>query len=351
MTDSTVQPTAGSAQPPAGSAQPSPAPLIRRGREVRFRGDDEFHQCWYPVALSAEVPVGAIVGAPFLDGKVVVYRTSDGQVHVHSAYCRHLGADLSGGTLVNDRLQCPFHYWRYDGRGACAEIPAGDRPPAAAKLYDYPVAESLGLIWAFNGETPLHEPPHFDYDESEIEVVAYRNPHVMQVDSSVAFLNVFDLQHFRVVHGMAIDVDTTQFLQQDHTLAYDARIATPEFGEIVQRRKLWGVNTLTVDSASGGRPVFMMHALCPVGPDTTQGFLVNGTTKAPPGDAQLQEQVRQMLQTAREYSLRLVGEDAPIFKGLRFRHDCLTASDKLLAFGINYVLRYPRAHPGRALIG
>jgi len=57
-----------------------------------------------------------------------------------------------------------------------------------------------------------------------------------------------------------------------------------------------------------------------------------------------------MLRTTRDYSLRLVAEDAPIFQGLRFRRDCLTASDRLLGFGMQYVMCYLRAHPGRELI-
>src|ERR1700677_2744792 len=109
----------------ATTTVPNTAPLVktsRRGATVTFRNEDEFHQCWYPVALSAEVAVGGVIGSPFLDGRVVVYRTSDGVAHVQSAYCRHLGADLSLGKVVDDRLQCPFHFWRYDTKGACVEI-------------------------------------------------------------------------------------------------------------------------------------------------------------------------------------------------------------------------------------
>jgi Rieske [2Fe-2S] domain len=119
------------------------------------------------VAFSAEVPVGGVIGSPFLDGRVVIYRTSDGVAHVQSPYCRHLGADLSLG----------------------------------------------------------------------------------KVD----------------VTGKAADVE-------------------------------------------------------------------------------------KMRAAAREYSLRLVNEDGPIFDTISFRRDCLTPSDRLLGFGTQHITRYPRAHPGREMI-
>jgi nitrite reductase/ring-hydroxylating ferredoxin subunit len=325
----------------------STAPL-RRGTPIVFRGEDEFHQCWYPVALSTEVPVGALMGAPFLDGRAIVYRTSDGVAHIKSAYCRHLGADLGVGRVVDDQVQCPFHFWRYGVDGACAKIPAGDLPPPKAKLFSYPTAESLGIIWAFNGETPLYPAPHFELGDPELVIYAYRNPFPMHVDSSVVFLNSFDLQHFRVVHGMPIEVDLSDVREQNHTLAYRARVKTPEFGEVLQERKLWGVNTVTLESETEGRTIYLMHSLSPVSQSETHGFLVSAARAGT--SAAERSELAAVLQRSREYSLRLVNEDTPIFDTIRFRRDNLTASDRFLAIGMRYVSRYPRAHPGREMI-
>ena len=84
-----------------------------------------FHACWYPLALSSELGAGEIRGVNFLGGRVVVYRTEQGEAQVRSAYCRHLGADLSVGKVVGEMIQCPFHHWRYDGSGVCIAISAG----------------------------------------------------------------------------------------------------------------------------------------------------------------------------------------------------------------------------------
>nr|WP_308207222.1 Rieske 2Fe-2S domain-containing protein [Mycolicibacterium pulveris] len=71
----------------------------RRPKTMPKEGEGGFSQCWYPVALSSEVSKGQLIGCEFLDGRVVVYRGDDGQVRVQSAYCRHLGADLSVGEV------------------------------------------------------------------------------------------------------------------------------------------------------------------------------------------------------------------------------------------------------------
>ncbi len=320
----------------------------RRGAELTFRPADEFHQCWFPVALSAEVAVGQVIGAPFLDGRVVIYRTSDGAAHVLSAYCRHLGADLSIGKVVDDRLQCPFHYWRYEKGGACVDTAAGDPPPKAAKLHAYPTAESLGLIWAFNGETPLYPVPSFETPESQLVIDAFRNPAAMPVDAPVVFLNAFDIQHFRVVHGLEIDVDPDKVDQTDHGLRYFAQVETPEFGKVVQARRLWGVNTVTIASERGGRTQYLMHSLCPVDQAATIGFVVTAATRDSAAPEALKTE--EMQAASREFVLRLINEDAPIFATIRLRKDCLTASDRFLAFGMDYIRRYPTAHPGRNMI-
>lgn len=41
-----------------------------------------------------------------------------------------MGADLSHGTVENDRVVCPFHHWQYDAGGnCCVEIPYRKRIP------------------------------------------------------------------------------------------------------------------------------------------------------------------------------------------------------------------------------
>ena len=97
-----------------------PAIPIRHRKPLPADGEDGlYYQSWYPVALSNEVAPGAVIGRAFLGGKVAIFRTEGGDVSVVSAFCPHLGADLSIGRVVNDTLRCAFHHWQYDLGGRC----------------------------------------------------------------------------------------------------------------------------------------------------------------------------------------------------------------------------------------
>jgi nitrite reductase/ring-hydroxylating ferredoxin subunit len=85
---------------------------------------DAFHQTWYPVALAAELGRDSLLGQDFLGSRVVVYRDPDGRPVVQSAWCPHLGADLSVGAVIDGRVRCAFHHRSYDAAGRC--VPAGD---------------------------------------------------------------------------------------------------------------------------------------------------------------------------------------------------------------------------------
>ena len=56
-----------------------------------------FHQSWFPLALAGELESGKVIGRDFLGTRVILYRDATGKALVQSAYCPHLGADLSVG--------------------------------------------------------------------------------------------------------------------------------------------------------------------------------------------------------------------------------------------------------------
>ncbi len=130
-------------------------PQRERTESSRSRG--------FRCAYRAKLVVDKSSAWDFLDGRVIVFRGSSGTAQVSSAYCPHLGADLSVGDVQGDTVRCAFHHWQYDRNGVCVKTGIGDPPPPGACLFTFPTAEKHGLIWAFNGEEPLFAIPDFPY--------------------------------------------------------------------------------------------------------------------------------------------------------------------------------------------
>src|SRR4051794_10327292 len=106
---------------------------------------------WFPVARAPDVgttpvPVGA-AGQSY----VVVRLRPDGEVSAFPARCPHRLVPLAAGTVVDGRLQCPYHGWQFDAEGRCASIPSlgpeGIPPPRADLHGPWAVEERGGWVW------------------------------------------------------------------------------------------------------------------------------------------------------------------------------------------------------------
>src|SRR3954447_15383187 len=118
---------------------------------------------WFPVARSADVgttplPVGA-AGQSW----VVVRLRPGAEVSAFPARCPHRLVPLAAGTVVDGRLQCPYHGWRFDQEGRCVEIPSlgadGTPPPRADLTVPWAVEERDGWGWLGPGRRPPPPPP------------------------------------------------------------------------------------------------------------------------------------------------------------------------------------------------
>ncbi|MFC5994481.1 Rieske 2Fe-2S domain-containing protein [Pseudonocardia hispaniensis] len=313
-------------------------------------GEGGFSQCWYPVALSDEIDNGELVGKEFLDGRVVVYRGEDGQARVHSAYCRHLGADLSVGDVCGNDVRCPFHHWQYGPEGICTKIPAGvDRIPSQARLFTFPTVESMGLIWVFNGTEPLYDPPAFPTHSAEDLVFRAHETRRWRVDPYMLLTNSMDFQHLRELHGMKIDYDPADIVIDGFQYEYQVDGELPNFGMLRQHVKCFGNNAITLTmtrrdgsqvlSAFGGTPV----------PNGSRGFNVAATVKGS-GSAEDEQRVDRVLGMSEALITQLQDEDAPVMDTIRFREDVLIEADRALGKFLRYVRDFPRDHPSDGLI-
>ena len=111
-------------------------------------------------------------------------------------------ADLSIGQCVDRQIRCVDHHWRFDGAGNCVDIPASDRIPPGAKLFSYPAAEASGLVWAFNGETPLFGVPRIPGIVEHDLAFEARLRGIGQVPPWVSTSNGVDFQQLRTLHNL-----------------------------------------------------------------------------------------------------------------------------------------------------
>jgi len=294
-----------------------------------------FHQSWFPVALASELSTGAVLGQDFLGTRVILYRDPAGKARVQSAYCPHLGADLSVGQVVDGQIRCAYHHWRFDCTGRCVDIPTGDKIPPGARIATYPSAEAWGLIWAFNGETPWFPLPSIPGAEERELIYETHFRGTRATDTWVAVSNGIDFQHLRTLHGLSA-VDPEAVTVGAYSLEY--RVEAPS---VVQHGRITGVNTFSQRLTLGDQDVFMLFSGAPIAHGRSMGFYCFGVRDTGGGRAAAAGK----LDDLRGFVQRLLAEDAPVLDTIRFRPRVLVAADRHLARFFKYVREFPRAHP------
>jgi phenylpropionate dioxygenase-like ring-hydroxylating dioxygenase large terminal subunit len=128
-------------------------------------GQFDWYRHWYPInvleTLDPTRPHPAqLLGLNLViwnDGKTVDGRKESGKWRVFADACPHRMGPLSEGRVEEDgNLLCSYHGWRFNGDGACADLPYVSGPAAErqrcsckAQATDYPVREADGFLWVF----------------------------------------------------------------------------------------------------------------------------------------------------------------------------------------------------------
>lgn len=163
---------------------------------------------WFVMGYSADLGEGDVVPLRYFDRELAMWRGDDGMVRIIDAYCRHLGAHLAhGGTVVGTRLECPFHGWCYDGKGAVRDISyARAIPPSVKRPAEkpWPVVERNGFIWTWyhpDGAAPQWELR--DFPEAGSADWTPFDRFEWNVFGSIQSMaeNTVDGAHFQYVHG------------------------------------------------------------------------------------------------------------------------------------------------------
>jgi nitrite reductase/ring-hydroxylating ferredoxin subunit len=334
-----------------GLELPSQNPTKRMGEPMPREGDDgQFSQGWFPICTSDELRVGQIRGEEFLDGKVIVYRGDDGVARVMSAYCPHVGADLSVGRVVGSNVQCAFHKWEFDGQGACARTRIGDPAPTWARLYKFPVCERYGVVWVHNGDTPVWDLPDFEFPDDTLAFRVFRYE-PMACDPWVAAANTPDMQHLKAVHGVTFKGEDPHSLVEWTDWGFRYSIIADHQGGVPIEWEL-SIHGTSLFMQQGPYGDMWLGALAGLGlprPGYTRVFSIQVVQRpeGPDAEAILEERFAKA-----EHLMRrtIDGEDLAILNTIHYRPSALIKGDTTLGAYLNFVRRWPRAHPSADFI-
>lgn len=158
---------------------------------------------WHPIARSADLAAGDVVGVTLLGEELVLWRTADGAPGLADDLCSHRGTRLSMGAVADDGcITCPYHAWRFAPSGRCTSIPQQPElpVPARADVRGHHVVEGGGLVWACLADEPAGTVPPFPEHDDEHWHTYVGEPMDWSCQSTRQIENFLDIAHFSVVH-------------------------------------------------------------------------------------------------------------------------------------------------------
>lgn len=310
-----------------------------------------YSQSWFAICTSAELTPGAVLGKDFLGGRVVVYRAVDGVARVKSAYCLHLGADLSKGSVEGNDLRCPFHHWEYGTDGRCVRTGTGDTAPPGARLFSFPTREKYGVVFAFNGVEPLFELADLEIPSERTIVKVSSMP--MRAEPWTFCANVPDFQHFIGVHRTLRDDigHYDRIAWSEYGLGFEFT-AYPELGRappIEFKVAVQGTSLILVESdLPDGRWVGTLAAMTLPRTGETDVLIVICIER---NDDARDEAAEQMLLEQLMIRFRqMAAEDLELLETAHYTPGTLTRHDEALARYMQMLRTYPRANPAAEFI-
>ncbi|KAG2437791.1 hypothetical protein HXX76_005411 [Chlamydomonas incerta] len=143
-------PTAPPAPASVGAVAPaaSPAPVTNTF---------QWHSEWYPVGIIEDLDPRRPQAVHLLGIPLALWKDAQGQWQAVEDKCPHRLAPLSEGRVEKDgTLQCAYHGWQFNGRGACTHIPQLRNDEKAQQVAcasrrscvrAYPTQVAHGLLW------------------------------------------------------------------------------------------------------------------------------------------------------------------------------------------------------------
>ncbi|MHC6595134.1 Rieske 2Fe-2S domain-containing protein [Arthrobacter sp. C152] len=175
--------------------------MIKPGEYVR--------NAWYVVAWSEEITQDKPLARDILGDPIVMFRAANGEAVVMADRCAHRGFPLSSGRTTERGIQCGYHGFEYDAKGACARVPGQWRIPPGGKQRIYPSVEAHRWVWAWFGDPELADPANVPDTHWMDDPAWDRVTHTRLFEAEAGLLhdNLLDLTHESFLHASTIGDD------------------------------------------------------------------------------------------------------------------------------------------------
>ena len=170
------------------------------------RAPTRFARGWHCLGLADSFRDGSPHAIEAFGTKLVVFADSSGTLQVLDAYCRHMGGDLTMGTVKGDEVACPFHDWRWGGDGRCRKVPYTRMVPPRARTRSWLTMEQNGQLFVWHNPEGAPPPPEVTIPEipgsfsAEWSDWTWDSVLIEGADCREVIDNVVDMAHFFYIH-------------------------------------------------------------------------------------------------------------------------------------------------------
>ena len=151
---------------------------------------------WHPILPSHQL-LREPVAVRLHGADIVLFRTTSGQIGALDNTCPHRRMKLSLGRVVNDRLQCLYHGWTFDCRGA-GQSPGTPKLHATAGRFE--ALERHGFIWIKSADSRPEFPP-FPTRETDGYFHLCTLHHEVKAPLEVTLDNFCEIEHTPTTHA------------------------------------------------------------------------------------------------------------------------------------------------------
>ncbi|MEV0463461.1 Rieske 2Fe-2S domain-containing protein [Nocardia tengchongensis] len=238
-----------------------------------------FARGWHCLGLADSFRDGKPHTVKAFGTEIVVFATENGDLNVLNAYCPHMGGNLADGTVKGDSIACPFHDWRWNGKGKCTGIPYARRVPPLARTKAWPTMVENKQLFVWHDPENKQPPaelaiPRIDAAFDDRWTDWTWNSMIVDANCREVVDNVVDMAHFFYVHYGFPTFFKNVF--EGHTASqYMTSVSREDMmGETA--KALGGKNVLQSEASYYG-PSYMIDYLKSESPNglVVEGYLIN----------------------------------------------------------------------------